>query len=96
MAIQSRTADGEEPFKALEKTSRTLDIDESSLHLLRRNKISQQFFELESVPLSANPYNSLNENMQDNPKFGLIPKIDAEFITNMHHQKNTEPKFTKD
>lgn len=89
LAIQSRMADGEEPFKALEETSKTLDIDTAAFHLLRRDKIAQKFFELESLPLSANPYKPLNENIKDDPKFGLMPRIDAEFIINMHHQKNT-------
>jgi len=91
LAIQSKIADGEEPFKALEETSKTLDIEESSLHLLKRDQITQKFFELETTPLNVNPYHTLKENMQNNSKFGLIPKIDAEFITNMHYKKNREP-----
>jgi len=95
LAIQSKMADGEEPYKVLEETSKAYDIDESSLHLLRRSKIAPKFFELESVPLSANPYNPLNENMRDNPKFGPMSRIDAEFLINMHHQKK-ESNFTND
>ena len=96
LVVQARMTDGEEPFKALEETSQTLDIDESSLHLLRRNKITQKFFELESVPLNADPYNPLNEKIKGHPKFGLMPRMDSEFITNMNYQKKSRPDFLND
>ena len=38
--------DGEEPIKALEKTSTLFNIDGSSLHLLRKDKILQNFFDM--------------------------------------------------
>ena len=96
LAIQRRMADGEEPFKALEETSKALEIDNGSLHLLRRDKISHKTFELEPVPLSANPYNSLNEKTQNDSKFGLMSRIDAEFIINMHHKKKSESNSIND
>ena len=89
LAIQQRMADGEEPIKALEKTSELFDIDESSMHLLRRDKISQKNFALNPVLLNANPYDSLNEEVESDTKFGLMPQIDSEFIINMHHQRNS-------
>ena len=89
LAIQQRMADGEEPIKALEKTSALFNIDESSIHLLRRDKISQKNFVLNPVSLNANPYDSLSEEVESDTKFGLMPQIDSEFIINMHHQRDS-------
>lgn len=87
LEIQERMANGEEPIKALGKVSKLFNIDESSLHLLRRDKISQKIFELEAIPINANPYELLSKEVNSNTKFGIIPKIDLEFINNMKHQK---------
>ena len=88
LTIQQKMADGEEPIKALEKTSNLFDIDESSLHLLKRGELLQRYFELKSVPLNTNPYELLNKEIDSATKFGIMPLIDSEFITNMnHHQK---------
>ena len=89
LAIQQKMSDGEEPIKALEKISALFNIDESSLHLLRRDKILQKIFELESVPLNTNPYHPLDKEITSGTKFGLMPQIDSEFIINMHHQRNS-------
>ena len=85
--IQQKMTDGEEPIKALEKTSSLFSIDESSLHLLRKSKISQKFFELEPIALNANPYDLLDTEVDSGTKFGLMSKIDSEFLINMRHQK---------
>ena len=90
LEIQQRMADGEEPIKSLEKTSKLFNIDESSLHLLRRDKILQKTFVLESVPINANPYDPLSKEIASDTKFGVISKIDLEFITNMHHKKKSK------
>lgn len=87
LAIQDKMADGEEPIKALAETSEIFKLDESSLHLLRRGKISQKMFELESTSLSINPYDSLSEEIPGDPELGLMPRIDAEFLINMRHHK---------
>ena len=73
-----------------------LDELKISLHLLKRDQITQKFFELETTPLNVNPYHTLKENMQNNSKFGLIPKIDAEFIANMHYKKKSNSSIIKD
>lgn len=87
LEIQKRMADGEEPFKALEKISKLFKINESSLHLLKKDKILQKFFQLEPIPLNSNPYEILNKEVASGTKFGLMPMIDAEFINNMHYKK---------
>ena len=89
LAMQQKMTDGEEPIKALEETSKLFNFDESSLNLLKRDNILQKFFELESVPLNANPYDLLNKEITSDTKFGLMPQIDAEFIINMRHQNNS-------
>ena len=96
LAIQQRMADGEEPIKALEKISALFNIDESSIHLLRRDKISQKSFALNSVSPNVNPYNSLSEEVRSDTKFGLMPRIDSEFIINMNHQKNSKTLSAND
>jgi len=96
LAIQQRMADGEEPIKALAEASETFELDESSLHLLRRDKVPQKFLELESVPSNSKPYDLLDEEIQGDSRFGLMPLIDVEFITNMQYQKNASPTFVND
>ena len=88
--IQQKMADGEEPIKALEKTSNLFDIDGSSLHLLKKGKLLQRYFELKSVPLNTNPYELLNKEVDSATKFGIMPLIDSEFLTNMNHQKKSK------
>ena len=89
LAIQQKIADGEEPIKALKKTSEQFNIDKSSLQLLGRGKILQRFFELEAIPLNDTPYNFLNEEVDSGTKFGFMPRVDSEFLINMRHQKNS-------
>ncbi len=96
LVIQQRMADGEEPIKALMEASETFKFDESSLHLLRRDKISQKFFRLEPVSPNAKPYDQLNEETQADARFGLMPLLDVEFMVNMQHQKNCGPTFIND
>jgi len=90
VAIQQQMADGEEPIKALKNTSKTFNIDKSSLHLLGKEKISQQNFELELVSLNDTPYNFLNEEIDSSTKFGFMPRVDSDFLINMHHQNNSK------
>ena len=90
LAIQQRMADGEEPIKALKNTSKPFNIDKSSLHLLGKEKISQQNFELEVVSLNDTPYNFLNEEIDSSTKFGFMPRVDSDFLINMHHQNNSK------
>ena len=89
LAIQQKIADGEEPIKALKNTSEQFNIDESSLQLLGRGKILQRFFELEAIPLNDTPYNFLYEEVDSGTQFGLMPRVDSEFLINMRHQKNS-------
>jgi hypothetical protein len=89
LEIQQRMADGEEPIKALKKTSEQFNIDQSSLHLLSRNKILQVFFGLESISLDKTPYSLLSEEVDSGTTFGIMPRIDSEFLINMRHQKNS-------
>ena len=89
LAIQQKMADGEEPVNALKNISKQFNIDKSSLQLLGRDKILQRFFELEATPLSDTPYNFLNEEVDSSSKFGLMPRVDSEFLINMRHQKNS-------
>ncbi|MBV51640.1 MAG: hypothetical protein CMH77_03950, partial [Nitrospinae bacterium] len=63
---------------------------------LRRDKVPQKFLELESVPPNSKPYDLLDEEIQGDPRFGLMPLIDVEFITNMQYQKNASPTFVND
>ena len=87
LAIQQKIADGEEPIKALKNTSEQFNIDKSSLQLLGRGKILQGFFELEAIPLNDTPYNFLYEEVDSGTQFGLMPRVDSEFLINMRHQK---------
>jgi len=82
-------ADGEEPIKALKNMSGQFNIDKSSLQLLGRDKILQRFFELEAIPLNDTPYNFLYEEVDSGTQFGLMPRVDSEFLINMRHQKNS-------
>jgi hypothetical protein len=88
-AIQQRMTDGEEPIKALKSASKAFNIDTSSLHLLRREKILQKFLKLETVSLNDTPYNALNEEVDSGTKFGFMPRVESEFLINMRHQKNS-------
>ena len=94
-AIQQQMADGEEPIKALNNTSKPFNIDKSSLHLLGKEKIAQQNFELEMVSLNDTPYNFLNEEIDSSTKFGFMPRVDSEFLINMHHQNNSKITSSK-
>ena len=96
LAIQQKIGDGEEPIKALEEMGRQFNINESSLHLLRRDNILQKFFELEPVPLNTNPYDVLNEEITSGTKFGIMSRIDSEFIINMHHKNNSQVPIIRD
>jgi hypothetical protein len=89
LAIQQRMADGEEPIKALNSASKPFNVDKSSLHLLGREKILQKFLKLETVSLNDTPYNLLNEEVDSGTKFGFMPRVDSEFLINMHHQQNS-------
>ncbi len=89
LEIQERMADGEEPIKALKNTSKQFDIDESSLELLSRNKVLQNFLGLETISLDETPYNLLCEEVDSGTKYGLMPLIDSEFLINMRHQKKS-------
>ena len=89
LAIQQRMADAEEPIKALNSASKPFNVDKSSLHLLGREKILQKFLKLETVSLNDTPYNSLNEEVDSGTKFGFMPRVDSEFLINMHHQQNS-------
>ena len=96
LAIQQRIGDGDEPIKALESTSELFSIDESSFNILKRGLILQKHFELESIPLNANPYELLNKEIASGTKFGLMPLIDSEFISNMYHQKKSSTTHISD
>jgi hypothetical protein len=88
LEIQQRMADGEEPIKALKSTSKSFNIDKSSLNLLERNKVLQKFLELGVVALDETPYGLLSTEVDSGTKFGIMPQIDSEFLINLHHQKN--------
>ena len=89
LAIQQKMADGEEPINALKNMGEQFNIDKSSLQLLGRDKILQRFFELEAIPLNDTPYNFLYEEVDSGTQFGLMPRVDSEFLINMRHQKNS-------
>ena len=82
-------ADGEEPIKALKSVSKPFNIDTSSLHLLGKEKILKKNLKLETVSLNNTPYNALNEEVDSGTKFGFMPRIESEFLINMHHQQNS-------
>ncbi len=88
LAIQQRMADGEEPIKALKSASKAFNVDTSSLHLLERGRILQKFLNLETASLDDTPYNALNEEVDSGTKFGFMPRVDSEFLINMHHLQN--------
>ena len=96
LAIQQQMANGEEPIKALEKASEVFKIDESSFHLLKREVISQKNFELESIPLNANPYELLSNEIVSGTKFGIMSQVDSEFIINMLHHKKSQAALFSD
>ena len=96
LAIQQRIGDGEEPIKALESTSELLSVDESSFNILKRGLILQKHFELKSIPLNSNPYQLLNKEIASGTKFGLMPLIDSEFISNMYRQKKSSTTHISD
>ena len=95
LEIQERMADGEEPIKALKNTSKQYNIDESSLELLGRNKVLQNFLDLETISLDETPYNLLCEEVDSDTKYGLMPLIDSEFLINMRHQKKSRTSSLK-
>ncbi|MBT3514339.1 MAG: hypothetical protein HN474_03370 [Nitrospina sp.] len=95
LEIQQRMADGEEPIKALQNTSKLFNIDQSSLNLLERNKVLQRFLELEVVSLEETSYDLLNSEVDSGTKFGVMSHIDSDFLINLHHQKNSQVNHQK-
>ena len=89
LEIQQRMADGEEPIKALKNTSKQFNIDQSSLHLLSRNKTLQNFLGLKTISFDETPYNFLGEEVDSGTKFGLMSLIDSEFLINMRYKNNS-------
>ena len=94
--IQQRMADGEEPIKALEGSAGTFNLDASSLHLLRRDPVLPELLALESVPLNENPFSQMNEEMREDPRLGPMPLVDAEYLANLNHRKNSGSVFSND
>jgi len=89
LEIQQRMADGEEPIKALKNTSKQFNIDQSSLHLLSRNKTLQNFLRLKTISFDETPYSFLGEEVDSGTKFGLMSLIDSEFLINMRYKNGS-------
>ena len=84
-AIQQRMAEGEEPLVALEKLESNLKIDEATLKLLRRDPVETRFLELISHPETGKQYDNINKEFVENPQYGKIPIIDADYLVNQKY-----------
>ena len=83
--IQQRMAEGEEPLVALENLEPDLKIDEATLKLLRRDPVETRFLELISHPETGKQYDSINKEFVENPQYGKIQIIDADYLVNQEY-----------
>jgi hypothetical protein len=83
--IQQRMADGEEPLVALENIEPDCKPDEGALKLLRRDPVETRLLELISHPETGKQYDSINKEFVENPQYGKISIIDADYLVNQEH-----------
>ena len=83
--IQQRMADGEEPLVALENIEPDCKPDEGTLKLLRRDPVETRLLELISHPETGKQYDSINKEFVENPQYGKISIIDADYLVNQEH-----------
>ncbi len=78
--IKDIMSEGVEPLAALEKLDTPLDA--STLKLLRRDPVETRFLELKSVPDTSNEFDKIYKKYLEDPQYGRLSVIDAEYITN--------------
>ncbi len=80
--IKDIMSEGIEPLVALEKLDGALKLDESTLRLLRRDPVETRFLELKSASQIGNEFDGLHKEFREDPQYGRIKIIDAEYLTN--------------
>jgi len=81
-AIKQRMAEGDEPLVALGNLDPSLELDEATLRLLRRDPVETRFLELTSHPETGKQYESLYQKNLEIPEYGKISAIDADYLAN--------------
>ncbi len=85
--IQQRMAEGEEPLVALENLEPDLKPDEATLKLLRRDPVETRLLELVGNPETGKQYDSINSEFIENPQYGKISIIDADYLENYEYSR---------
>lgn len=81
--IKDIISEGVEPLVALEKLD--TPITPATLKLLRRDPVETRYLELKSAPETGNEYDKIYKEYVEDPQYGKLSLIDAEYLTNHAH-----------